>query len=75
MVNRALKSADCSANSIGNEGTAALSDALKSNSTLEELKLWQNEIGAAGKYSKSNASKQHKRNNNTGNDNKSMSKK
>ena len=49
--NRALKSADFRANSIGDEGTAALSDALKSNSTLEELKLWSNKIGAAGAQS------------------------
>ena len=49
--NRALKSADFSANSIGDEGTAALSDALKTNSTLETLDLRSNEVGAAGAQS------------------------
>ena len=49
--NRALKSANLDYNSIGDEGAAALSDALKSNSTLEELKLHNNEIGAAGAQS------------------------
>ena len=41
-INRALKSADFSLNSIGDEGTAALSDALKANSTLETLELRSN---------------------------------
>ena len=50
-INRALKSAYFSANSIGDEGTAALSDALKANSTLETLELRNNEIGAAGAQS------------------------
>ena len=50
-INRALKSADFSANSIGDEGTAALSDALKANSTLETLELRSNEVGAAGAQS------------------------
>merc|ERR1711908_68463 len=49
--NRSLKYADFSANSIGDEGTAALSDALKANSTLETLELWTNKIGAAGAQS------------------------
>ena len=51
MVNRALKSADFSGNSIGDEGTAALSDALKTNSTLETLELRSNRVGAAGAQS------------------------
>ena len=50
-INRALKSADFSANSIGDEGTEALSEALKSNSTLETLELRNNEVGAAGAQS------------------------
>ena len=50
----ALKSADFSGNRIGDEGTAALSDALKSNSTLEELKLVVSGIGAAGAQSLAN---------------------
>ena len=50
-INRALKSADFSANSIGDEGTAALSDALKANSTLETLDLRFNKVGAAGAQS------------------------
>ena len=50
-INRALKSADFSANSIGDEGTAALSDALKANSTLETLELRSNEVGVAGAQS------------------------
>ena len=50
-VNRALKSAGLGSNSIGDEGTAALSKALNSNSTLEELKLRSNKIGAAGAQS------------------------
>ena len=49
--NRALKSADFSANSIGDEGTAALSEALKTNSTLETLALRSNKVGAAGAQS------------------------
>ena len=53
-INRALKSADFTANSIGDEGTAALSDALKANSTLETLELRGNEIGAAGAQSLAN---------------------
>ena len=47
-INRALKSADLGLNSIGDEGTTALSEALKSNNTLQELELPDNEIGAAG---------------------------
>ena len=47
-VNRALKSADFSCNRIGDEGTAAVSEALKTNSTLETLELRYNDIGAAG---------------------------
>ena len=40
-----------SANEIGDEFTAALSKALKSNSTLETLELRSNQIGAAGAQS------------------------
>ena len=50
-INRALKSANLGGNGIGDEGTAALSDALKTNSTLETLELWTNKIGAAGAQS------------------------
>ena len=50
-VNRALKSANLGENEIGDEATAALSEALKSNSTLEELLLFRNKIGAAGAQS------------------------
>ena len=50
-INRALKSANLSYNRIGDEGTAALSDALKTNSTLETLELQDNNIGAAGAQS------------------------
>ena len=50
-INRALKSADFSFNSIGDEGTAALSDALKTNSTLETLELRNADVGAAGAQS------------------------
>ena len=55
--NRALKSANLSNNKIGDEGTAALSKALKTNSTLETLELRSkltslyldgNKIGAGG---------------------------
>ena len=49
--NRALKSANLGRNSIGDEGTSALSGALKSNSTLEKLNLAGNEFGAAGAQS------------------------
>ena len=51
MFNRALKSADFSDNGIGDEGTAALSEALKSNNTLETLELYSNKIGVAGAQS------------------------
>ena len=50
-INRALISANLGSNSIGDEGTAALSEALKSNSTLKQLELWGNKIGAAGAQS------------------------
>ena len=51
--NRALKCAYWGNNSIGDEGTAALSNALKANSTLETLKLRRltNKVGAAGAQS------------------------
>ena len=53
-INRALKSANFGGNRIGDEGTAALSKALKSNSTLKELELSANRIGAAGAQSLGN---------------------
>ena len=53
-INRALKSAILARNDIGDEGTTALSEALKSNSTLEELELPDNKIGAAGAQSLAN---------------------
>ena len=49
--NRALKYADFSFNRIGDDGTAALSEALKANSALETLELRNNGIGAAGAQS------------------------
>eukprot|EP00936_MAST-01D_sp_MAST-1D-sp1_P001921 g1921.t1 len=49
--NRALISADFSGNFIGDEGTAALSEALKTNSTLDKLDLGSNDIGATGAQS------------------------
>ena len=51
FFNRSLKSADFSGNYIGDEGTAALSEALKTNSTLETLELRSNKVGAAGAQS------------------------
>ena len=42
---------DLGRNEIGDEGTAALSEALKSNNTLETLKLYTNRIGLAGAQS------------------------
>ena len=49
--NRALKTVSLGRNNIGNEGTAALSEALKSNNTLETLELYENQIGVAGAQS------------------------
>ena len=49
--NRALKTANLGSNDIGDEGTAALSEALKSNNTLETLVLYVNGIGVAGAQS------------------------
>ena len=50
-INRALISVILDANSIGDEGTAALSEALKSNSALENLELYDSKIGSAGAQS------------------------
>ena len=49
--NRALKKLILSGNNIQDEGTAALSEALKSNNTLETLELDNNQIGVAGAQS------------------------
>ena len=49
--NRALKTVHLGENAIGDEGTAALSEALKSNNTLETLSLHTNGIGVAGAQS------------------------
>ena len=54
MFNRALISANLDYNNIGDEGTAALSHALKTNSTLEILELRSNGVGAAGAQSLAN---------------------
>ena len=54
IFNRALKAANLGSNDIGDEGTAALSEALKSNNTLETLVLHTNGIGIAGAQSLAN---------------------
>ena len=54
MFNRALTSVNLLENDIGDEGTAALSEALKSNNTLETLELQcvqSYQIGVAGAQS------------------------
>ena len=53
-LNRALKSAKLGGNSIVDEGTTALSEALKSKSILEELELPGNGISVAGAQSLAN---------------------
>ena len=49
--NRALNKLILDSNKIQDEGTAALSEALKSNNTLETLELHNNQIGVAGAQS------------------------
>ena len=54
IYGNAVASLDLRGLELNHEHAADLSKALKSNSTLEELKLWGNEIGAAGAQSLAN---------------------